>query len=403
MGRFSPRGHNLAPYMQGGPAALSSGFMSGLNTVTGIKDRGKRTNIMEDEAESREKYRDAQMSELEFRLQEAKRGAQSEWGYRDEAPVIAEGPSTQQPQQVPGAQSGIPKTQQMPVYAEGESSVDPGMGRSPGPSVDNQMGQAPGPNPDPGMDNNIPMIQGTDIPGDRYPRIQVEGGSRLEQPRSYHRGNEALQQSHTELHGEPLPGTSSALAQGLKPYEYPRESSAMSFDEWKRRSDYNRDNKGPSAGEQARDFGQQENRAEAYAASLVSSGMDEMQALQEAEAVYGVYPDVATVHRALDQIRNQLEGVYRYIGVPQNDWQAHAIRSIVIGGQSIDSAVADYRNAADPNSEFGIEDPVTGEQRKMTPEEFQAITEYIDKYGSVDNRSGIDWSAVSVNFDGTPK
>ena len=88
MGRFSPRPHNLQPYMQGGPAAFTGGLLRGLSTVTGIKDRAKRTDILEQEAESRQEMRDAQIRQYEDALLSAQIARAQEWDYREEAPVI---------------------------------------------------------------------------------------------------------------------------------------------------------------------------------------------------------------------------------------------------------------------------------------------------------------------------
>jgi hypothetical protein len=361
--------------------------MQGFGFVEDISQRRKRTGIMEQEADSREAMRDATIARLEDALLDAQIQRAREWDYREEAPVVAEGPSSGLPQQKEGAETTVPRTQNMPAAP----------GTSEGPSTEHptQQGQGPAPTEGgmagPGGPGPVPIIQGTEIPGDRFKRVPVPGGSTLERPRSFHQKRGALEEAHGELYpGRDMSGVSEALAMGMDPYQErargartPEESLQL----YKDQRDYDLAHPKPSAGDEARAFKQGENKSEAYAASLVGQGVDMMEALEMAERETGIYPDATLVQKTLDANYNRLMSIYRYIGVPENNWQAHAIRSIAVGGMSRDEALYDYTQAADPTSEFGITDPVTGETRKMTVEELQEIIDYIDKYGAVDTRA----------------
>jgi hypothetical protein len=406
--------------------------MSGLTTATGIVDQGRRTSIAQQEADSREEYRDAQIAEFEFRLREAERAAQREWDFRNEVPTIAGGPSSEQPQQAPGAETAIPRTHQMPdapptrrqtpveqgaylmeydpnvsvpTDRRGGSSVDPGIGRSPGRNVDPQMGRAPDDRSgDTGMAVNpelsLPYIQGTNHPGDRFPRVDVPGGSVLAQPRSYHQANEALQGAHREIHGDPMPGVSSSIAQGLQPWE-PRTRSQTPEErlaEWRWKEEYKREHKEPDATSRNQDFRQRENQAEAYAAMLVGQGMDMMEALDRAQKQTGVYPDATLVQRTIDANYNRLMSIYRYIDLPPTDWHAQVIFNIAIGGQSVATALRPYEMATGENASTEVFDNATGEWRTLTEDELQSIKDYIAKYGSVDNKSTVMWGQIPVGF-----
>ena len=381
MGRFSPRGHNLTPYMEG-DSALTRGMLQGFNTVTGVLDRSQRTAIADREQRSQEAYREALMADIAQRMRNLDEERAREWDFRPEAEVVAEGPSSQQAPMFAG-ETTVPPTQGMAGPPDqwkygGNSPI--GMDeRVPAKKGESSQGFT-----DPQGMAQIPPIQGSNIPGDMFPRVNVPGGSMLAQPRSYHQGNEALQGAHEELYGDPMPGVSSALAQGLAPYQ-PRATSGLSREEWAWREDYKNKNKPPDATTRNQQFRQAENRAEALAAAYVGEGMDMMEALDRAAQETGVYPDATLVQRTVDANYNRLMTIYRYIGMPPTNHHAQVIRNMAIRGMSLGAALAPYAQAVG-RAEF--QDPQTGEWRLFTQDDLNSITEYVGKYGSVDNASG---------------
>jgi len=364
MGRFSPRPHNLTPYLAG-DSALTSGMMRGLTTATGIVDQGRRTSIAKQEADSREEMRDAQINSLENALLESQIQRAREWDYREEAPIIGEGPSSQQPQQVPGAETGIPRTQQMPVYAEGESSVDPGMARSPGQDVDPEMGKAPDDQSgDTGMAANpmlsLPYIQGTDHPGDRFPRVEVPGGSMLERPRSFHQKRGALDEAHGELYpGRDMSGVSESLAMGVDPYRA-QARGGLSNEDWAWREDYKRDNEGPDVHSRTRAEDVYDSRASRYFVSAYeANGGDLDDAIMKTDAAFpGAEYDPNRGVTLQNSRRRRKESIVRALGMPPYDLGWWAIDQILDYSQGIEdvygilSSHPDTRDQADAIKEW---------------------------------------------------
>jgi len=315
--------------------------MEGYGFLDDKFDRGRRTNVLEQEAESREKVRDAQIASLESALLNAQMERAQQWDYRSEAPVVAEGPSTKQPQQVPGSETAIPKTQQMPVYAEGESSESEGVGKAP-PGGPVSEGGGTGM---PGFANSpVPIIQGTEIPGDRFPRVPVAGGSMLEQPRSYYQGKENLEKGHTELYGDPMPGVSGAIAQGLQPYKPPAGRRSIEDElylhEEKARIDERYE--GPDATDRNRDWKVGDSAAQRYFSLALEANGGDADAANEAtrqahpNATWDINKGVSMVNSR----RMRQDRAARTLGMPPHAVGWWAFDQIMDFGFGVDEVVA---------------------------------------------------------------
>ncbi len=358
MGRFSPRPHNLAPYMKQS-SGISEGLLRGLKVSTDIVDQGRRTTVYEKEAESRAKMREAQIASLEDALFANQMERSREWDFRPEAEVVAEGPSSSQG--MPQGETQVPNVRNMP---------GPPSSRAPKPEerqgwimdydpnervpVQTEGGSTPMPGPGATETSHIPIIQGTNIPGDRFPRVPVPGGSVLAQPRSYHQKEEALRGAHEELYGNEMPGVSATIAQGLQPYKPPTGRRTIAEDlalyEAKKLVDEQYD--GPDATDRNRSWALRDAQAQNfYNLALEAAGGDMDVAAQQTRDRYpDARFDTAKGAALINTRRRRRDTILRLYGPPPSDigwWAIDQIMDYNAGTEDVLDILRSHPDTAD--------------------------------------------------------
>lgn len=382
MGRYSPQ---PPPYGLLARDPIGEGLLRGLTTVSGIRDRSRRTDILDRAQKSRSRYEEAlsqwrEGETLDSSIQRA-RG-----GYRPESEDYDAGLAPARPGHEP-----VPRSVTMPTDVETS-----GFARGPGPrAADATMATVqPTPGVDPYMEQQPAQAPSFEpgksysIPGDLNPRIRLPGGGSVpyEDPRIVEL-EEMIQSSLRETTGRDMPGTAGAMARGgisgpmYPPERKPYEWKPSTYEEWQAATQFEEDVKGPDATDRSHAREDMENRAETYAASLITSGVDPAEAVDRAARQYGVVPDPAAVQRVTQEAFQRLDRVYGRIGYPENNWQADAIWQIVVQGKSVDDALSYYQRASE-GGDLAIQDPATGRTRQLSPQEVESIRSYVTKYGN---------------------